>query len=53
MEKTANKFKKYNPTTEQEHWFVDFFLDGVLVRHDWYETEEKAEKAKIEWINGE
>ena len=49
MERTANKFKKYNPATEQEHWFVDFFLGDVLEHHNWYETEEEAEKAKIDW----
>jgi len=49
MEKTTNKFKKYNPATKQEHWFVDFFLDNVLEKHDWYETEEEANQAILEY----
>lgn len=49
MERTATKFKKYNPTTEQEHWFVDFFVGDVLEKHDWYETEEEADKAMLEY----
>lgn len=47
--KTSIKFKKYNPTTEQEHWFVDFFLKEKLVRHDWFDTEQQADTAIVEW----
>lgn len=49
MERTATKFQKYNPTTEREHWFVDFFLNDVLEKHDWYETEEEADQAMLEY----
>lgn len=51
--KTANKFKKYNPTTEQEHWFVDFFSKGKLVRHDWFDSEEQADAEVGNWVEDE
>lgn len=51
--KTANKFKQYNPTTEQEHWFVDFFSEEKLIRHDWFDTEELADAEIHEWVGEE
>tara|TARA_R110000744_G_scaffold377572_1_gene492708 strand:+ start:795 stop:956 length:162 start_codon:yes stop_codon:yes gene_type:complete len=48
--KTANKYKKYNPTTEQEHWFVDFFFKENLSSHQWYEDEDSADAAIAEWV---
>jgi len=53
--KTSIKFKKYNPITEQEHWFVNFFSYSFklstekLVRHDWFDTEEQADAEIVEW----
>ncbi len=47
--KTANKFKRYNPTTDQEHWFVDFFSKEKLVRHEWFDTEAQADAEVAEW----
>lgn len=52
MSNTALKYKKYNPTTEQEHWFVDCFTEkGTLDNHNWYETETEADTKKTEWEN--
>ena len=49
MSNTALKYKKYNPTTEQEHWFVDCFTEkGTLDNHNWYETETEADTKKTE-----